>query len=246
MATTVVNMIPNALSGEANQDSEPMVAVNLANPQQIAGSAFTPDPANGPNAPIYVSTDGGTTSGPQHDRAEQPGDRRHLHAVRNAGQPPIHWHPPAAVRPSPEHPANQQLHGRSGGDSVGRPRPRPQCRPALCPGRHGHGGRRRWHRPRLRGRQRFLPRLPEPRPSMSRWTEAPQRRRRRRTSTHAGSTPARPWVRTPRRSGRQFTSTGPCTRSMRRELRSPAPSGRATSLSSATTLGGAARRRSTT
>ena len=61
MATTVVNMIPNALSGEANQDSEPMVAVNLANPQQIAGSAFTPDPANGPNAPIYVSTDGGNT-----------------------------------------------------------------------------------------------------------------------------------------------------------------------------------------
>lgn len=61
MATTVVNMIPNALSGEANQDSEPMVAVNLANPQQIAGSAFTPDPANGPNAPIYVSTDGGST-----------------------------------------------------------------------------------------------------------------------------------------------------------------------------------------
>jgi hypothetical protein len=61
MATTVVNMTPNALSGEANQDSEPMIAVNLANPQQIAGSAFTPDPANGPNAPIYVSTDGGST-----------------------------------------------------------------------------------------------------------------------------------------------------------------------------------------
>jgi hypothetical protein len=59
--TSVVNMIPNGLSGEANQDSEPMVAVNLSNPQQIAGSAFTPDPANGPNAPIYVSTDGGNT-----------------------------------------------------------------------------------------------------------------------------------------------------------------------------------------
>ncbi len=61
MPTSVVNMIPNGLSGESNQDSEPMVAVNLASPQQIAGSAFTPDPANGPNAPIYVSTDGGNT-----------------------------------------------------------------------------------------------------------------------------------------------------------------------------------------
>ena len=61
MATTVVNMIPIALSGESNQDSEPMIAVNLENPLQIAGSAFTPDPANGPNAPIYVSTDGGNT-----------------------------------------------------------------------------------------------------------------------------------------------------------------------------------------
>jgi len=61
MTTTVVNMIPNLLSGEFNEDSEPMVAVNLANPQQIAGSAFTPDPANGPNAPIFVSTDGGAT-----------------------------------------------------------------------------------------------------------------------------------------------------------------------------------------
>ncbi|MFL6194353.1 MAG: hypothetical protein ACJ75H_09300, partial [Thermoanaerobaculia bacterium] len=32
-----------------------------ANPQQIAGSAFTPDPFGGPNAPIYVSTDTGDT-----------------------------------------------------------------------------------------------------------------------------------------------------------------------------------------
>src|SRR5436190_14130967 len=40
----VVNMIPRSLSGEANQDSEPTIAVNPANPLQIAGSAFTPDP----------------------------------------------------------------------------------------------------------------------------------------------------------------------------------------------------------
>jgi hypothetical protein len=57
----VVNMIPNSLSGEDNQDSEPTITVNPANPLQIAGSAFTPDPAGGNFAPIYVSVDGGLT-----------------------------------------------------------------------------------------------------------------------------------------------------------------------------------------
>jgi hypothetical protein len=57
----VVNMIPRSLSGETRQDSEPNLAVNPANPLQIAGSAFTPDAMGGANAPIYVSTDGGNT-----------------------------------------------------------------------------------------------------------------------------------------------------------------------------------------
>ena len=61
----VVNMIPNILSGEVNQDSEPSIAVNPANPAQMAASAFTPNPATGPppptSAPIYVSHDGGAT-----------------------------------------------------------------------------------------------------------------------------------------------------------------------------------------
>ena len=57
----VVNMIPKSLSGETNQDSEPNIAVNPANPLQIVGTAFTPDPMGGPNAPIYVSSDGGQT-----------------------------------------------------------------------------------------------------------------------------------------------------------------------------------------
>lgn len=57
----VVNMIPKSLSGETNQDSEPTLAVNPANLQQIAASAFTPDPGGGNLAPIYVSTDGGNT-----------------------------------------------------------------------------------------------------------------------------------------------------------------------------------------
>ena len=58
---TVVNMIPAALSGESRQDSEPNLAVNPANPQEMVGTAFTPAPMGGPFAPIYVSTDGGST-----------------------------------------------------------------------------------------------------------------------------------------------------------------------------------------
>jgi hypothetical protein len=61
ISVVVVNMIPKTLSGEDHQDSEPTIAVNPANPNQIAASAFTPDPAEGPRAPIYVSSDGGNT-----------------------------------------------------------------------------------------------------------------------------------------------------------------------------------------
>lgn len=57
----IVNMIPKSLSFETNQDSEPTLSVNPANPLQIAASAFTPDPGGGNLAPIYVSTDGGNT-----------------------------------------------------------------------------------------------------------------------------------------------------------------------------------------
>ncbi len=59
----VVNIIPNARSGEENQDSEPNLAVNPNNASQIAGSAFTPSGGFcGANlAPIYVSTNGGNT-----------------------------------------------------------------------------------------------------------------------------------------------------------------------------------------
>jgi hypothetical protein len=58
---TIVNMIPQTLSDETNGDSEPNIAVNPSNPLQMAGSAFTPDPSGGSQAPIYVSTDGGNT-----------------------------------------------------------------------------------------------------------------------------------------------------------------------------------------
>jgi len=59
--TVVVNMIPAVFSGETNQDSEPNLAVDPADPRRIVGSAFTPDPLGGANAPVFVSTDGGRT-----------------------------------------------------------------------------------------------------------------------------------------------------------------------------------------
>jgi hypothetical protein len=57
----IVNMIPASLSGESHQDSEPNLAVNPENVNDMVATAFTPAPMGGANAPIYVSTDGGNT-----------------------------------------------------------------------------------------------------------------------------------------------------------------------------------------
>jgi hypothetical protein len=59
VAVSVVNMIPQALSEESGTDSEPNLAVNPSSTQNMAASAFTPNPMGGANAPIYISTDGG-------------------------------------------------------------------------------------------------------------------------------------------------------------------------------------------
>lgn len=69
----VVNMIPNIFSGETNQDSEPNLAIDPADPRRIAGSAFTRDPLGGANAPIFVSTDGGHTWALNNIVPSQPG-----------------------------------------------------------------------------------------------------------------------------------------------------------------------------
>jgi hypothetical protein len=55
----IVNMVPQLQSNQTANDVEPNIAVNPANKLQIAGTAFTPDPMGGANAPIYISTDGG-------------------------------------------------------------------------------------------------------------------------------------------------------------------------------------------
>lgn len=67
----VVNMIPNSWSDEQNQDCEPNLSVNPANPSEIVGTAFTYDNPAGTSAvspamitnwaPIFSSVDGGDT-----------------------------------------------------------------------------------------------------------------------------------------------------------------------------------------
>jgi hypothetical protein len=58
----LVDLIPASLSGETNQDSEPFLAIQPANPQVMVASAFTPNPVSSTgNAPVYVSQDGGNT-----------------------------------------------------------------------------------------------------------------------------------------------------------------------------------------
>jgi len=59
----VVDMIPETLSLEANQDSEPFLAVHQGNADWMVASAFTPDPA-GPTsatAPVFITQDAGAT-----------------------------------------------------------------------------------------------------------------------------------------------------------------------------------------
>src|SRR5215831_17933813 len=58
----VVDMMPKWMSNETGNDAETNVAVNPANTSIIAGSAFTLNPTGSKStAPIYISTDGGST-----------------------------------------------------------------------------------------------------------------------------------------------------------------------------------------
>jgi hypothetical protein len=57
----VVNMVPLSNSGEKFQDSEPSLAVNPANPAQMAATTVTTDPRYGSKGPVYRSVNGGLT-----------------------------------------------------------------------------------------------------------------------------------------------------------------------------------------
>lgn len=61
MQISVVNMIPNYLSNETQRDAEPNITATFLDPSQIAASPFTPDPLGSGSAPIYISTNGGST-----------------------------------------------------------------------------------------------------------------------------------------------------------------------------------------
>src|SRR2546430_7063009 len=56
----VIDMIPASLSQETNNDAEPFLAVNPANPLILIATPFMPT-GPGPNGPILVSFDGGNT-----------------------------------------------------------------------------------------------------------------------------------------------------------------------------------------
>ena len=57
----IVDVIPVAMSGESRQDVGASIAVNPNNPNEIVIATLTADPNGGPNAPVFVSTDGGDT-----------------------------------------------------------------------------------------------------------------------------------------------------------------------------------------
>jgi hypothetical protein len=57
----LIDMIPQSLSGETAQDSEPHLTVNPANPKMIIGTAFSPNPGGGALGPVYKSLDAGNT-----------------------------------------------------------------------------------------------------------------------------------------------------------------------------------------
>ncbi len=58
----VINMMPNAQSNETSQDSEPNIAVDPENVNNMVGSAFTFNPTGATaTAPVYISTNKGAT-----------------------------------------------------------------------------------------------------------------------------------------------------------------------------------------
>jgi hypothetical protein len=60
----IVDIIPESLSGETDGNTEPNLAVNPANPSQIAASAYLPSTSTGRNmSSIFISTNGGTKWG---------------------------------------------------------------------------------------------------------------------------------------------------------------------------------------
>jgi hypothetical protein len=60
-SVTIVDIIPESLSGESNMNCEPNLTVNPPDPSQIAASARLPEPMGRKLSVVFVSDDGGTT-----------------------------------------------------------------------------------------------------------------------------------------------------------------------------------------
>ncbi|MFZ1009677.1 MAG: hypothetical protein WAN65_22755, partial [Candidatus Sulfotelmatobacter sp.] len=58
---TIRDIMPQSHSDETNQDSEPSIGVNLADPTQIVISTFTPPDPGQVNGPVFYSEDGGAS-----------------------------------------------------------------------------------------------------------------------------------------------------------------------------------------
>jgi hypothetical protein len=60
-SVTLVDIIPESLSGEKNMNCEPNLTVDPADPSRIAASARLPEPMGHKMSVVFISTDGGTT-----------------------------------------------------------------------------------------------------------------------------------------------------------------------------------------
>lgn len=81
----VVDMIPQSMSDEVQNNAEPYIAVNPANPLLIAATAFMSTPPGSPNGPLLVSDDGGNSWTTQDIIPSSPG------AYLNTGDQTIHF-----------------------------------------------------------------------------------------------------------------------------------------------------------
>ena len=146
MTLQIVNMIPKSLSGEAEQDCEPNIAVNPENPQQIVGHRVHARPDERDHAPVYVSSDGGRDLVAALDR---PGRPRHGRTSRvgfgsrggalYAGHPQLHDHEPE--RPAHRQPVRADADDRArrppgGGPAVGQRDDRARRQRRQGPGLH--------------------------------------------------------------------------------------------------------------
>ena len=150
----VVNVIPQSLSGETRQDSEPNIAVNPANHRPDRDHRLHARPDGRQQRPDLRLDRQRHHLGAEHHRAEPEHDhrhRRHHHALRRQ-RPLLRRHPAAPGQPAAERAAEHQLRRADGDVGAGRP---DQRRSALHAGGNGPERDRRRQGPRLRRAERL-------------------------------------------------------------------------------------------